>query len=178
MPLAVQIVGQGLRVRGADVSPAVVDLVSSGHAPSASTPGQLRASAGYGCEPGTRTAHLSYVITVADLSGSDPVLAMACEHVRHAVVTAPQAWPRVFTLKELVRRGQEIRPRRPGQSVASWLARIHDGRDHSALLGDSPDDDVADPIGGPLKAYTATANLLDQLVGRFVELCWGQPGRA
>lgn len=118
------------------------------------------------------TAHRSHVVSVGDLSASDLVLAMAREHVRHAVVTAPEAWPRAFTLKELVRRGQETGPRRPDQSLASWLARIHDGRDRSALLGDSPADDVADPIGGPLQAYATTADLLDQLVGQLVELCW------
>jgi protein-tyrosine phosphatase len=119
------------------------------------------------------TAHRSRVVSAADLSAADLVLAMAREHVRHAVVTAPEAWPRAFTLKELVRRGQEIGPRRRGQSLARWLARIHDGRDRSALLGDSPTDDVADPIGGSPQAYMGTVDLLDRLVSQLVGLCWG-----
>ncbi|HEX9527397.1 MAG TPA: nucleotide sugar dehydrogenase [Streptosporangiaceae bacterium] len=39
LPLAVQIAGQGFRVRGADTSPAVVRLVSHGHAPCPGEPG-------------------------------------------------------------------------------------------------------------------------------------------
>lgn len=39
LPLAVQIAGKGVRVRGADVSPAVVDLVSGGRAPFPGEPG-------------------------------------------------------------------------------------------------------------------------------------------
>jgi hypothetical protein len=36
----------------------------------------------------------------------------------------------------------------PGEPLASWLARVQDGRDRVALLEDSPDDDVDDPMGG------------------------------
>ena len=119
-------------------------------------------------------AHRSRVVSAADLSAADLVLAMAREQVRHAVVIAPAAWPRIFTLRELVRRGQEIGPRAPGQPVAEWLARIHQGRDRAALLGDSPADDVADPMGGPPQGFAVTADLLDQMISRLVELCWGQ----
>jgi len=119
-------------------------------------------------------AHRSRVVSAADLSAADLVLAMAREQVRHAVVIAPAAWPRIFTLRELVRRGQEIGPRAPGQPVAEWLARIHQGRDRAALLGDSPADDVADPMGGPPQGYLVTADLLDQMISRLVELGWGR----
>ena len=98
---------------------------------------------------------------------------MAREHVRHAVVTAPDTWPRAFTLKELVRRGEEIGPAKPGEPLADWLARVHEGRERAALLGESPVDDVADPMGGPPQAYADTAALLDELMGRLVGLCWG-----
>ena len=45
----------------------------------------------------------------------------------------------------------------------------------AALLGDSPADDVADPIGGPLRAYADTASQLDGLIGRLAALCWRLP---
>ena len=98
---------------------------------------------------------------------------MAREHLRYAVVALPGAWPRAFTLKELVRRGQQIGPRLAGESLAGWLRRAHEGRDRSALLGESADDDVADPSGGPPQACTVTAEQLDQLLARLVELAWG-----
>jgi protein-tyrosine-phosphatase len=97
---------------------------------------------------------------------------MAREHVRHAVVVRPDAWPRVFTILELVRRGDLVGPRLPGETLAGWLARAHEGRSGLALLGDSPQDDVADPIGGPRSAYERTAAELEQLVGRLADLCW------
>lgn len=125
--------------------------------------------AGYGIEVG---GHRSRILTPRDLTMADLVVAMARAQVRHAVVTTPDAWPRTFTLKELLRRGERIGPRSPDQALAGWLAQAHVGRERSALLGDSPEDDIADPFGGPSQGYTATAALLDQLLGRLVGLCW------
>jgi protein-tyrosine phosphatase len=123
------------------------------------------------------SAHRSRRVTTSDLERADLTLAMAREHLRHAVVAVPSAWPSAFTLKELVRRGEEIGRRSPGESLADWLTRAQDGRERAALLGDSPDDDIADPIGGPPAGYTETAALLSQLLNRLVELCWA-PDRA
>ncbi len=50
--------------------------------------------------------------------------------------------------------------------------RIAGVDERTSLLGDSPDDDVADPAGGPLRAYADTAALLDWLVTRLAELGW------
>ena len=97
---------------------------------------------------------------------------MARENLRYAVVTEPGAWPRAFTLKELIRRGERIGPRPPGEPFAAWLARAHDGRARASLLGDSADDDVPDPAGAPLRAYADTAALLDGLMTRLAELGW------
>jgi protein-tyrosine phosphatase len=128
----------------------------------------------YGLDPG---AHRGRALSKGDLAGSDLVLAMAREHLRYAVVALPGAWPRAFTLKELVRRGQHIGPRLAGEPLAGWLRRAHYGRDRSALLGDSEDDDVADPTGGSLQQYIATAAQLDHLLARLVELAWGSAFR-
>ena len=154
-------------------------LAASGAAGSVRSAGLLRvgdppppevisAMAAYGLDV---AAHRSGVLRGGALSDAQLVLGMAREHVRHAVVADPAAWARTFTLKELVRRGQEDGPGVPGESLADWLSRIHHGRDRQALLGDSPDDDVPDPIGGPPDAYAATAAQLDDLVGRLVVLC-------
>jgi protein-tyrosine phosphatase len=118
------------------------------------------------------SAHRSRRVTAEDLERADLTLAMAREHLRHAVVTAPAVWPRAFTLRELVRRGGAIGCRPPGESLAGWLARAHDSRERAALLGDSPDDDVADPIGGPQHGYGETAATLSALLDRLAGLCW------
>jgi hypothetical protein len=82
------------------------------------------------------------------LQRADLVLGMERAHVRHAVLLEPEAWPRTFTLKELVRRGEELGSRPPVESPGAWLARAHEGRDRPDMLGDSLLDDVADPYGG------------------------------
>ena len=104
------------------------------------------------------------------LASADLVLAMAREHLREVVVTAPDAFQRTFTLKELVRRGEAAGPRRPAEDVPSYLARVGFGRRPADLLGGSGEDDVADPIGMPVEAYRATAEELDDLCRRAAAL--------
>jgi len=132
-------------------------------------PEVLPVMAGYGLDLGP---HRSRVLTATDLEHTALMLGMAREHLRQAVVVHPEAWPRSFTLKELVRRGEEIGPRLAGERFGEWLSRAHSGRDRAALLGESAEDDVADPTGGPPAGYAATAALLDRLVTRLTELCW------
>ena len=107
---------------------------------------------------------LSRQLLQGDLQRADLVLGMERAHVRHSVLLEPEAWPRAFTLKELVRRGAELGPRPPVESPGAWLARAHEGRDRPDLLGDSPLDDVADPYGGPSSAYEAAATEIEDLV--------------
>jgi protein-tyrosine phosphatase len=132
--------------------------------------------AGYGLDI---AGHRSRRVTAEDLEAADLTLAMARENLRHAVVTAPAVWPRAFTLKELVRQGEAVGPRAPGESLADWLGRAHDGRERRALLGDSAADDVADPTGGLPRGYTETAAILSGLLDQLVGLCWPaeRPGR-
>ncbi|HWC12392.1 MAG TPA: hypothetical protein VG455_14365, partial [Acidimicrobiales bacterium] len=117
--------------------------------------------------------HRSRTVTREILLGADLVLAMAREHVREAVVAAPEAWPHTFTLKELVRRGEELGPRREGEPFAAWLERLGAGRATSDLMGTSPGDDIADPLAKPRSAYEALIAELEDLLDRFVLLGWG-----
>jgi protein-tyrosine-phosphatase len=145
-------------------------MLGDGELPS---PEAIAAMAGFGLDI---SAHRSHRVTADDLASADLTLAMARANLRHAVVEAPAVWPLAFTIKELVRRGERIGPRAPGESLAGWLARAHDGRERAALLGDSPDDDVADPTGGPRRAYAETAAILSGLAGQLVRLCWPAAG--
>jgi protein-tyrosine phosphatase len=156
-----------LAVAEADVPVRSAGVLSGGAPPPVEVISAMR---GYGLEVAD---HRSQQVTAADLMAADLVLAMARTHVRHAVITEPAVWPRVFTLKEVIRRAEQTGPRMPGEPLAEWLARLHEGRQRTALLGDSPDDDVADPIGGPPRAFEATAAVLDGLLARLVESGWG-----
>ena len=118
------------------------------------------------------SGHRSRVVSAADLAAADLVLGMAREHVRHAAVLLPECWPRVFTLRELVRKGQRAGPRAPGEPLDGWLARAGGSRSRRELLSSNPDDDVPDPYGGPLVTYQATADLLDRLTTDLAALCW------
>jgi len=132
-------------------------------------PEAITAMAGFGLDI---SAHRSRRVIAQDLEAADLTLAMARENLRHAVVTAPAAWPRAFTLRELVRRGGAAGQRGSEESLGAWLARAHHGRERAALLGDSPTDDVADPAGGPPDGYAETATILSGLLDRLVGLCW------
>ncbi len=112
--------------------------------------------------------HRSRRMTRELLLAADLILGMAREHVRETVVLDPSLWPRTFTLKELVRRGEAVGPRGAHESLADWLARVGQGRRISDLTGSSPDDDVADPYGGPRTAYERMATELDGLIDRLV----------
>jgi len=132
-------------------------------------PEVISVMASYGIET---ASHRSRVACAADLARAILVLAMSRENLRYAVTTEPGVWPRAFTLKELIRRGERIGPRAPGEPFSGWLSRAHAGRERVSLLGDSAEDDVADPAGGPLRAYAETAGLLERLVTRLAELGW------
>jgi len=116
------------------------------------------------------TTHRSRSMSREHLGSAQLILAMAREHVREAVVLDPTLWPRTFTLKELVRRGEAAGPRRAGEPLDDWLARVGQGRRISDLAGAATADDVADPYGGPRSAYERLATELDDLLDRFVAL--------
>jgi protein-tyrosine phosphatase len=146
------------------------------------TPDGLAVMADRGLDTST---HLSRQLSRDMLAEADLVLGMAREHVREAVLLLPAAWPRTFTLKELVRRGAEAGPRRTAQSLPDWLDEVVRGRELTALLGESADDDVADPVTRGRAAHERTAAELEGLIARLVALVWsphlasaGSPGPA
>jgi protein-tyrosine phosphatase len=165
-PMAEALLTRRMTELGSDTTVRSAGMLGDGNPP---YPEVVSAMAGYGLDV---SSHRSRRVTQVDLERADLTLAMARENLRHAVVTAPSVWPQSFTLRELVRRGTAIGPRSRGESLANWLGRAHTGRERAALLGDSPDDDVADPAGGPAPLYAQTAAVLSGLLDRLVDLCW------
>ena len=123
------------------------------------------------------SSHRSRQMARRLISDADLVICMERVHVREAVLLDPSAFPRIFTLKELVRRGAATGPRGPEEPLATWLARAHDGRRAADHLGSSLDDDVEDPIGRSRDFYVRTANELEDLLDRLVGLLFA-PVRA
>lgn len=115
-------------------------------------------------------AHASRLLTAALIDDAALVLAMERAHVREVAILSKDAWPRTFTLKELVRRGEAAGPRVAGEGAEQWIARVHQGRRIQDLVGSDPADDVRDPTGGAPADFERTVEELDDLVRRLVAL--------
>ena len=118
------------------------------------------------------SSHRSRRLDADRLADADLVVAMARLHVRDAALVDPGAFGRTFTLKELVRRGEEAGGRRPDEDLAAWLARVGEGRQPARLLGDAPADDVVDPVGRRFGVFKKVARELDDQLDRLVALAW------
>jgi protein-tyrosine phosphatase len=116
--------------------------------------------------------HASRVMTPEMLDGADLIIAMERRHVREAAVLAPDRWPRAFTLRELERRLTAAGPRPAAVPLEDWLTEIAADRTPSDHLGESPADDVEDPIGRSLRTYRKCAESLDGLVASVVDHLW------
>ena len=114
--------------------------------------------------------HRSRVATAAMVREADLVIGMAREHARDAVALDPEVFPHTFTLKELVRLGEEAGPRPPAEELGPWLGRVGSARLATALLGSARADDIGDPMGGPARGYRRTADELDILTRRLARL--------
>ena len=119
--------------------------------------------------------HESRQITSAFVRDADLVLTMTRRHLAEAARHRGEDWKsRVFTLKELVRRGYEVGPRSEGQPLDEWLRKVGANRDARELLGDSPLDDVADPVTEPeLTTFDRAADEIEGLITRLIRLLWG-----
>jgi protein-tyrosine phosphatase len=115
--------------------------------------------------------HRSYRVDQALTVEADLVLTMEHWHVQEIAVFAPDAWPRTFTLRELVRRGMKIGPRRTDESVPEWVTRAHSGRRPQDLTG-AWSDDIDDPYGRSDRTFRRTASELDDLLRQLVSLVW------
>jgi protein-tyrosine phosphatase len=119
------------------------------------------------------TGHRSRRLSAELVGPTDLIVAMAREQVEEVVAANPAAWGRTFTLKELVRRGERLGPRQPGQALADYVALLHTGRRPQDLMGLSTADDVADPMGASRAVYERTAAEIDDLTARLARLLAG-----
>jgi protein-tyrosine phosphatase len=94
---------------------------------------------------------------------ADLVVGMAREHVREVVVADPPSFHKTFTLRDIVRRGVAKGPRGPEESLDQWLERMHAGRRHLDLIGNAPDEDIPDPMGGSTDDFR---HMLDEVASR------------
>ncbi len=118
------------------------------------------------------TRHRSRVMWGELVASADLAIGMARVHVREATVLAPDRFGRIFTLKELVRRGRAVGPR-GDQPLDEWLEKVGADRLPVDLLRDDPVDDVEDPIGRRQHVYDQVADEIERLVHELADLLWG-----
>jgi protein-tyrosine phosphatase len=169
-PIAAALLTSRLRESGAD---AVVESAGLLDAYRPVDDGALLALEEHGID---LRPHRSRRLDTAMVSTAALILGLEREHVREAVLLDRSAWPRSFTLKEVVRRGEAIGIRGHEESIDDWIARMHADRTHRDLLGADPIDDIADPYGGAPGDYEDAVEEINELVARLVQLVW--PGRA
>jgi protein-tyrosine-phosphatase len=132
-----------------------------------SPPEVIELMAQIGVDLSSRT---SRQVSVEDLDRSDLVLTMERQQLREVAIMTPLAWPKTFTLKELIGRCTSVGGRLEGEALESWIARVHEKRQPADLLGESSSDEVADPYGGTAAEYNATMLELEDLVAQLADL--------
>src|SRR5512139_1912973 len=123
-------------------------------------------------------SHFSRTVDAEMATRTPMIVGMTRHHVRELCAGYGSPIERTYTLKELVRRGQQIGGRLHGESVYTWLHRVHAGRRPADLMGDDPVDDIADPVGRPRAEYEQTADVLEDQLRRLVQLVAGSPPRS
>jgi protein-tyrosine-phosphatase len=124
------------------------------------------------------SGHVSRTVDARELPSTPLIIGMTRHHVRELCAGYGAAVERTYTLKELVRRGERAGGRVHGESVWTWLQRVNAGRRAADLMGDDPDDDIADPVGRPRHVYERTADVLEEQLRRLVRLLEGSAPRS
>jgi protein-tyrosine phosphatase len=141
------------------------------------------AIAGFGFGDVDLAAHTPRQATreLIDLEGADLVITMTRAHLREVATSTRGAFVRTFTLRELARRANDAqRPihRTPDpdpardldRDLADWVLALGAGRRPTDLLGDHPDDDIADPHGLGHEQVRRTADEIDRLARSIAAL--------
>ena len=118
--------------------------------------------------------HLSRPIDEALIAHASMVWCMERMHVVEVCRVWPDAFAKTFTVKDLARRTIDCH-RHPSEPVDHWLLRVGEGRTTAEMLGHSPDDDIADPIGRSLRRYRRAAESITLAVETVVVGLNGPP---
>ena len=169
-PIAEGMLRAALESRLGPDAPAVSSAGTMGWSGSGADPNSIEAAAERGVDI---SEHRARALTPADVGSATLILGMSGEHAGAVVAQEPDAAPRTFTVKELVRLLEALPPASGGDLATRVSAA--DGLRASGFAGNPNDDDVADPLGMPLDTFRAVAWELDGWCSRLVD---GLLGRA
>lgn len=122
--------------------------------------------------------HSSQYMTADLLNDADLVVGMERRHIREAAVLWRPCFEKSFTLPDLARRAAAVGRRLEGETPEAWIARAGAGRKVGDLLGDNPDDDVADPYGLAKREYERTAVQIESMLKQIVDNMYPADRRA
>lgn len=148
-----------------DVSVASVGVLFDGRVPE---PGAEAAMAKRGIDI---SAHRSRMLDPDALAEADLLVTMEVRHL-YALAEAGVDHTRAFTLPDLVARAEQIGPRAAADPIFDWLARLSLGRPATGWIVPDPSLEVEDPMGGSRRKFRQCADLLSDLVDRFVAVAW------
>lgn len=109
-------------------------------------------------------SHRSHHLDVDTVRAADLILTMERRHLTTVAELDVDAVTRAFPLRELAELAPLVGWRSGHVSVAEWVRRANATRAPGAVLSAAADHDVADPMGGPSRAYRRTADELEQLL--------------
>ena len=114
-------------------------------------------------------------LSVEDLVDADLVVTMGRQHLVDVATLHPPAWDRAFTFTDLLKRASAAGGRVRGESLAQWARRMSAGRTRSSVLSAGSAGDIADPMGGSLRDFEQTRDLLHKMVAQLAP-CLCPPG--
>jgi protein-tyrosine phosphatase len=134
----------------------------------------VEAASRLGLELGT---HRARTMKGLDLTEADLVVGFEWGHVAAAVVEGRAPYERTFTLKGLVRLldGNGGRTTSDPVKNAKRMVAIAHGR-RGSLPGYDPEDNIADPFGGPIGGYLDMLRTTDELCSRVLTQLFASNG--
>lgn len=170
-PIAEGALRAALAARLGDRAPAVSSAGTTGWEGSPAMPESVEAAADRGLDI---SAHTARHLLPEHVGAADLVLGMAAEH-REAVARAvPDAAPRTFTLKELVRLLASLPEVEAPETLQQRVTRA-DALRRDGFVGNPRDEDIVDPLGQPVETYRAIAWEIDEWCGRLAAGLAGEP---
>lgn len=115
---------------------------------------------------GHRSRRLTHRLLTVD--AADLVVTMTRDHLYAVVAIDESAWPRTFTLVDLVRRAEALAAERATVGgFSDWVAALAERRRAADLMFDRRRDDIADPYGRPGRHHRRMVRHVDDLCRRL-----------
>jgi protein-tyrosine phosphatase len=162
-PIAEALLRTALERRLGDEAPAVSSAGVIGRAGGPAMEESVRAAAERGADI---SGHVVRRLERGQIRDADLIVTMAGEHRAEITRAAPDAGPKTFTLKELVRLLERLPPPEDPIDLSHAVARADELR-RSGFAGNAHDEDVVDPLGMPYESYRAVAWELDEWCDRL-----------